>query len=66
MSNNTSSGGYDDVVIELNKQAMAKMKSEKKLISIPEATHLFEEPEKLEQVTQHASNWFLQYIGEAN
>ncbi len=59
-------GGYDDVVIELNKQAMAKMKSEKKLIVIPEATHLFEEPGKLEQVAQHASNWFIQYLGESN
>ena len=59
-------GGYDDDVIELNKQAMAKLKSEKKLIIIPEATHLFEEPGKLEQVAQHASNWFLQYLGEVN
>lgn len=59
-------GGYDDDVIELNKQAMAKLKSEKKLIIIPEATHLFEEPGKLEQVAQHASNWFLQYLGETN
>ena len=59
-------GGYDEDVIELNKQAMAKLKSEKKLIIIPEATHLFEEPGKLEQVAQHASNWFLQYLGETN
>ena len=59
-------GGYDDDVIDLNKQAMAKMKSEKKLIIIPEATHLFEEAGKLEQVAQHASNWFLQYLGETS
>ncbi|MFI5416117.1 MAG: dienelactone hydrolase family protein [Nitrososphaerales archaeon] len=59
-------GGYDDVVIDLNKQAMAKLKSEKKLIIIPEATHLFEEAGKLEQVAEHASNWFLQYLGEAS
>ena len=59
-------GGYDDVVIELNKEAMAKMKSEKKLIIIPEATHLFEESGKLEQVAQHAGNWFLKYLGESN
>jgi putative phosphoribosyl transferase len=56
-------GSYDDVVIELNKQAMDKLKSEKKLIIIPEATHLFEESGKLEQVAEHASNWFLQYLG---
>jgi dienelactone hydrolase len=59
-------GGYDEDVIELNKQAMAKLKSKKKLIIIPEATHLFEEPGKLEQVAQHASNWFLQHLGETN
>jgi len=59
-------GGYDDVVIDLNKEAMAQMKSTKKLIIIPEATHLFEEPGKLEEVAQHASNWFLQYLGGSN
>jgi putative phosphoribosyl transferase len=56
-------GGYDDVVIDLNKEAMAKMKSEKQLVIIPEATHLFEEPGKLEQVAQYASDWFLKYLG---
>ncbi|WP_101476970.1 dienelactone hydrolase family protein [Candidatus Nitrosotalea bavarica] len=59
-------GGYDDVVIELNKQAMDKLKSEKKLIIIQEATHLFEEPGKLEQVAKHATDWFMRYIGESN
>ena len=58
-------GGYDDVVIELNKQALSKLKSEKKLIIIPKATHLFEEPGKLEEVAQHASNWFSHYLGDA-
>jgi dienelactone hydrolase len=58
-------GGYDDVVIELNKQAMSKLKSEKKLIIIPEATHLFEEPGKLEEVARYASNWFSHYLGDA-
>lgn len=58
-------GGYDDEVIDLNKQALTQMKSEKKLIIIPEATHLFEEPGKLEQVAQHASNWFLRHMGDS-
>lgn len=56
-------GGYDDVVIDLNKQALSEIKSEKKLIIIPEATHLFEEPGKLELVAQHAGNWFLRHLG---
>lgn len=58
-------GGYDDVVIDLNEQALSQIKSEKKLIIIPEATHLFEESGKLEQVAQHAGNWFLRYLGDS-
>jgi putative phosphoribosyl transferase len=55
-------GGYDTEVIELNKQAMAKMTAEKKLVIIPSATHLFEEPGKLEEVAKIATEWFLQYL----
>lgn len=58
-------GGYDDVVIDLNKEAMAKMTSEKKIVIIPEATHLFEEHGKLEEVAKYASNWFLKYLGDS-
>lgn len=57
-------GGDDDVVIDLNKEAMAKMNSEKKLVIIPGATHLFEEEGKLEEVSQHAASWFLKYFGD--
>ena len=56
-------GGYDDVVIDLSKHALSQLKSEKKLVIIPEATHLFEEPGKLELVAQHAGNWFVKYLG---
>ncbi|MDC8451377.1 MAG: dienelactone hydrolase family protein [Candidatus Nitrosotalea sp.] len=56
-------GGYDDVVIDLNKHALSQLQSEKKLVIIPEATHLFEEPGKLELVAQHAGNWFVKYLG---
>ena len=51
-------GGNDDVVIELNKSALAKLMCEKELKIVPGATHLFEEPGTLEQVAQLASNWF--------
>ena len=56
-------GGYDDVVIDLNKEAFAQIKAEKNLIIIPGATHLFEEPGKLEEVSTLACNWFLKYLG---
>jgi putative phosphoribosyl transferase len=55
-------GGYDEEVIELNKQAMVKMTAEKKLVIIPGATHLFEEPGKLEEVARISTEWFLKYL----
>jgi len=54
-------GGDDYDVIELNKQADAKIKSEKKLSIIPGATHLFEEPGTLEEVAKQAASWFTKY-----
>ncbi len=51
-------GGDDFQVIDLNKRALARLQSEKKLVIIPGATHLFEQPGALEQVAQLASEWF--------
>ena len=60
-------GGNDEPVIGLNQEAYDKMKllkeeDEKKLTIIPGATHLFEEPGKLEQVAQLASGWFACFL----
>ena len=52
-------GGEDDEVIDLNREAMAQMKTEVKLEIVPGATHLFEEPGALEIVSGLARNWFL-------
>ena len=51
-------GGNDNIVIELNEMARARMRCEVKLEIIPGATHLFEEPDALEQVAKLASDWF--------
>lgn len=51
-------GGEDDVVIGLNEDAYAQLRCEKEMKIVPGATHLFEEPGKLEQVAQLASEWF--------
>jgi putative phosphoribosyl transferase len=51
-------GGEDDIVIDLNQQALAELSCEKKLEIIPGATHLFEEPGALEQVARLARDWF--------
>jgi dienelactone hydrolase len=50
-------GERDEIVIDLNIQAMRAMHAECKLVVIPEATHLFEEPGALEQVAAHAVRW---------
>jgi dienelactone hydrolase len=55
-------GGRDTVVIELNKQAIARMVAPVELVIVPGATHLFEEPGALEQVAQLARDWFVRYL----
>ncbi|WP_292931819.1 dienelactone hydrolase family protein [Noviherbaspirillum sp.] len=55
-------GGLDTTVIELNREAMAQMHAEKKLVIVPGATHLFEEPGTLDQVTKLAADWFVQHL----
>lgn len=55
-------GGDDDVVIQLNKDALEKMDCEKKLEIIPGASHLFEEPGKLENVAELAARWLEQHL----
>lgn len=55
-------GGADTEVIVLNRQAAALMTSEKKLIIVPGATHLFEEPGKLDEVAEFSVGWFKRYL----
>ena len=55
-------GGDDEEVIELNKQAQNQMTNENKLVIVPGATHLFEEPGKLEEVSRFATDWFSRYL----
>ncbi len=55
-------GGDDLEVIELNKKALKALKSEKKLEIVPGATHLFEEPGKLQEAAELAISWFLKYL----
>jgi len=56
-------GGHDGPVIDLNEQALAALGcSQKKLIVIPGATHLFEEPGALEEVAKVAAEWFSRHF----
>jgi dienelactone hydrolase len=55
-------GGRDDVVIELNRQAFARLKAPKELQIVSGATHLFEEPGALNRVAQLAGDWFVTHL----
>jgi putative phosphoribosyl transferase len=55
-------GGRDEQVIELNRQALARMHAPVVLEIVPGATHLFEEPGTLEQVARLAGEWFVRHL----
>jgi dienelactone hydrolase len=55
-------GGLDDVVIELNEQAFARLRVKKALTIVPGATHLFPEPGALERVIELAAGWFRAHL----
>jgi len=59
-------GGLDEVVIRLNQEADAKLRCKKELVIVPGATHLFEEPGTLEEVTRLAAEWFQRYLQAAS
>jgi putative phosphoribosyl transferase len=58
-------GGADPTVIQLNRQAMARMTAPVSLEIIPGATHLFEERGALEQVARLARDWFDRFLTHA-
>jgi len=56
-------GGDDEPVITMNRDALAKLKCpDKKLVIVPGATHLFEEPGTLEEVARVAAEWFTRHF----
>jgi dienelactone hydrolase len=58
-------GGEDDVVIDLNRVAMRRMVAHVELEIVPGATHLFEEPGTLEEVSRLALVWCGRYLSRA-
>jgi putative phosphoribosyl transferase len=59
-------GGEDEPVIGMNREAFAQIRAEKALVLVPGATHLFEEPGKLEEVARLAAAWFVRYLGSTS
>lgn len=56
-------GEEDRPVIDMNRDALTQMLVEKELEIVPGATHLFEEPGKLEEVARLAAGWFARHLG---
>jgi putative phosphoribosyl transferase len=52
-------GSLDEPVLGMNREALARLRSEKDLRVVDGATHLFEEPGTLEQVADLARDWFV-------
>ena len=55
-------GGSDFEVMELNKQALARLRAPKALETVFGATRLFQEPGAMEGVIGHAGRWFARYV----
>ncbi len=55
-------GERDQVVLDLNRQAMHQLAGEARLEVVPGATHLFEEPGTLDRVAALARDWFVSHL----
>ncbi|HEY0616340.1 MAG TPA: dienelactone hydrolase family protein [Kribbella sp.] len=55
-------GELDVKVIQLNQRAREKLSGPSRLMIVPHASHLFEEPGTLEKVAQLASAWFVEHL----
>lgn len=56
-------GGCDELVLDLNREALARLTCRKDMVVVPGATHLFEERGALERVAELACEWFDHYLG---
>lgn len=55
-------GGLDHEVLALNEQALGRLAGRKELVTVPGATHLFEEPGTLEEASKLAATWFTEFL----
>jgi putative phosphoribosyl transferase len=55
-------GGRDDVVLELNREALQRLQAPSELSVVDGATHLFEEPGALDEVSRLAGEWFASHL----
>ena len=59
-------GERDEDVLALNRQAQAAFTCENRLVTVPHATHLFEEPGTLQVAADLAADWFLDHLPTAH
>jgi putative phosphoribosyl transferase len=59
-------GGDDEPVIGMNRDALERLTCPKKLVIVPGASHLFEEPGTLEQVADLALDWFQRHLSPSS
>ena len=59
-------GGHDQAVLELNDYALQRLRCPAQLVTVPGATHLFEEPGTLERVSELAVEWFNTHLVRSN
>lgn len=55
-------GEWDEAVLDLNRNAYARLTCEKELRVVPGATHLFEEPGTLDTVIHMSCRWFRNHL----
>ncbi len=55
-------GGHDEIALVLNRDARTLLRAPSELAIVPGATHLFEEPGALEEVSRLAGEWFERYL----
>jgi pimeloyl-ACP methyl ester carboxylesterase len=55
-------GSEDPVVAELNREVAARLGGVSRLVVVPGASHLFEEPGALEEVARLSCDWFGTYL----
>lgn len=58
-------GGADHQVLALNHEAQQQLRCPSELAVVPGATHLFEEPGALEQVSRLAIDWLDRHLAQA-
>lgn len=54
--------GSDDLVIELNREALSRLQCEKRLEIVPGATDLFGDPRALASAARLAADWFTRHL----